>query len=340
MHVIWRRDLHEQQSEQSSLLRSDLLITAERRSRLARLEVSTGAVVWDARVGATHGWLDVAGDHCLYLSQQSHLQCIDLDSGVPRWDRTLEGIHGHLMAMDGVVLVGGWRGYTDLRALDVVTGRALWTRPAFGRGVRRPVATRAGIAISDVGGSVLDVLRPQDGACLLRVELPMGLPEPDATPTFTATTDAIYVFSSRRALFELRLESDCRVRQVFEHPHEIKTLRPTICGSQVFFVDSEQLLWAYDLSGNALWSAPINHNCADQLPIGASRDGETVYVGTSFGVIAAYDREGCRLFAKRVAKRISTGVVVTDSRIVFGASGALIALSTCSSGQSDASSRE
>jgi outer membrane protein assembly factor BamB len=328
VEVIWRRDLHEMPTGQSIVLREDSIVVAERRNRLVRLHAASGELAWEARVLASTGWLAVAGDCCAWLSQHSVLQCFDLASGEPRWQRTLDGIQGYLVAIDDVVVVGGWRGYEDVTALRATTGEVLWTRPARGPGIRMPAATRAGLAISHVGSRVIELVRPEDGTCVARIEAPAALAVPDASPSFDVAADALYAIDGRRALIELQLEPVGGRRTVIEHDCEIATLLPTVRRSRVFFVDVEGWLCAYDLRGDELWRARVDHDRPDVLPLGLSLVDDVVYVGTSRGLLAAYESDGRRIFRERVGKRITAGIAVAGDRIVFATANAVVAVST------------
>ena len=195
--TAWRRDLHQEPSHRSHITGS-LLIVPERENHLVRLCPESGAVLWDARVQNTWGWLEVARDRCFWLNQHDRLQCISLHDGHLIWERSLRGragaIFGYLTCLGGVVVCGGWRGYSALTGLDALTGETVWTLAERGRHVAFPVASSRGLAVCVPDAGVVRFYE-QSGTLVSELRTPEGLPQTDASRLFTKRGDDLIVAS-------------------------------------------------------------------------------------------------------------------------------------------------
>ncbi|MEV0130361.1 PQQ-binding-like beta-propeller repeat protein [Dactylosporangium sp. NPDC050688] len=110
LEIVWSRSLCIRSSA-TTVAASDVLIVAERHSRLVRLDPGTGTLMWEQRVEDCWGTTAVAQGRCLYLSQRGVLHCFDLQSGRPMWSTPNLEIHRYLSISGSVVVLGGWRGY-------------------------------------------------------------------------------------------------------------------------------------------------------------------------------------------------------------------------------------
>src|SRR3954466_13705715 len=98
-------------SSATTVAASDVVVVAERHSRLVRLDPRTGAMMWEQRVEDCWGTTAVAPGRCLYLSQRGVLDCFDLQSGRWMWSQAGLRFHRYLSVSETVVVLGGWRGY-------------------------------------------------------------------------------------------------------------------------------------------------------------------------------------------------------------------------------------
>jgi len=127
--VAWERQLHQAGSASALAVNTRYLVVHERRTRLVSLDPLDGSVRWDIPIGTWPRAVVISGPHCLVIPQNTgELLCLDLDNGERVWSVGLRGYVGHLVVAGDTVLVGGWRGYTPLHALDVDTGRLRWKR--------------------------------------------------------------------------------------------------------------------------------------------------------------------------------------------------------------------
>jgi outer membrane protein assembly factor BamB len=132
--------------------------------------------------------MSVAGQRVLVLPQDGELACLDLATGEDVWRVALRRWTGHLVVDGDLVLVGGWRGYTPLRALDIATGRTLWETEHDVRTVW-PAVGGGGFLIGEPGGSRVRLVGRRDGRELRTWSLPHPLADYDHEVAFTAVGD-------------------------------------------------------------------------------------------------------------------------------------------------------
>ena len=108
----------------------DECFVAARHTKLVSVSSETGQVRWSANIESPYGWLAFNDRSVFYLNQHAHLIAVDRKTGEHRWSRMLEGINGWLHALGTTVVVGGWRGYTDILVIDADDGKTRWTKSA------------------------------------------------------------------------------------------------------------------------------------------------------------------------------------------------------------------
>ncbi|MFJ8621968.1 PQQ-binding-like beta-propeller repeat protein [Kitasatospora sp. NPDC093550] len=180
---LWERVLHQRGAYSTVAVAGERVLVHERRTRLVCLGAADGALRWDAPVGAWPRALVVVGQRVLVLPQDRPvLSCLSLGTGELLWRAEVAHWTGQVAVADGVVLVGGWRGYTPLHAFDLTDGRPLW-RAAARTMTERPVAWAGGLLLGDGGRAWL--VDPRDGRELESWWLPAPLTGADGNAVFT-----------------------------------------------------------------------------------------------------------------------------------------------------------
>jgi hypothetical protein len=307
MKRIWSRQLHQLPNSRSIVSR-DLLLIPERNTKLVRVAPETGKTIWEADVQNTWGWLAHNARCAYWLNQHSELQCHELATGRRLWMRSLDGpagaTFGFLVANDRAVLVGGWRGYTDLLCLDAESGADKWSLPAKSQPISMPVPTATGFAIARLDAPTLALVDIDDGRELAHFPLPEHERSPDACPLLGRHGDALLITSSRGDCWALSATAGSHWEIVFSHADGINTIVPFVADDSALFVDSKDQLCCISLANGALqWSAPWRHNRADLIPAARNNSGNLL-VGSSFGRLALLRRDGSVLESATVGKRI------------------------------------
>jgi outer membrane protein assembly factor BamB len=122
----WERHLCQAGWSDGVVVGDGVLVAHERHNRLVRLDPETGAVHWDVRVGTWPRSIVVAGQRCLVIPQDANrLLCLDLATGDLLWHNDLRPFTGGVALNGDEVHVGGWRGYSPIRSVDLATGHTL-----------------------------------------------------------------------------------------------------------------------------------------------------------------------------------------------------------------------
>jgi hypothetical protein len=87
------------------------------RWRLAQVCGDSRRALFRAPADTLPAWMDAAS-HPLHLPRSPY--------GQRNWGVEMPSFIGHVVVSQDTVLLGGWRGYTRLMALEVETGELLW----------------------------------------------------------------------------------------------------------------------------------------------------------------------------------------------------------------------
>ncbi|SEK88675.1 outer membrane protein assembly factor BamB [Streptacidiphilus jiangxiensis] len=293
--VLWERDLHQRGSGRTLAVGGDCVVVHERWTRLVCLERQDGRVRWDAPFGLWPRSVVVHGDRCYGIAQNvDALTCWDVRTGAVLWTVPLPRFTGYLTAVDDTVLVGGWRGYTDLTALDADTGQVRWS--TFGRPATvHPLAVGQGVLVAAPDGDEVRLLDVRDGQVLRCWTLPEPLRSQDYAQIFTrAGSDRILAPCGRRTVVELRPDTG-DLRTLLRHDRDLAPVRARVAGG---------LLWVWDTAGCAAYDpedgAPRwRVDLRQRLAPGVVAVGDGYVLGGDQGTLLRLDRAG------RVARRTS-----------------------------------
>lgn len=324
--ALWSHPLH-QLPNALSIVTPGLLVLPERHSHLTRIDPTTGATMWTVHVEDTWGWLACSSERAFYLNQHSRLQCHLAGTGEALWVSNVHGINGWLETTGQVILVGGWRGYTPLGALDAASGEPCWQLNWRGRQrLAKPVIGPWGIAVASLDAPLVRFLDPETGTLTGEVPLPVHGQEPDATSLLRRHGEAL-LLAGRDGSYHQLDSPRSSWRLLFKHTTGIATIAPPIVGDEVVFMDDAGRLNCYGLQdGLQHWTSLWHHNRCDRLPVALSPTG-LLAVGSSYGRISLFEPAGGQVWSRVLAKRIETDMTWIDGRtLVAGTTNALVAL--------------
>ncbi|WP_326565004.1 PQQ-binding-like beta-propeller repeat protein [Amycolatopsis rhabdoformis] len=183
----WERDLHQRPVLSDVAVADGHLVVHERSTRLVSLAGADGAVRWDVPLGTWPRAVVADGADVFALPQlPGRLCCLSASTGEPRWTAEVGWLTGHVAVGPEVVLVGGWRGDTPLRALDRATGSLLWSRTSP---TVLPAWFDGGFLVGRPGGRRVELVNPGTGA----VERTWRRTVPDAEPVFDVSAAGVTV---------------------------------------------------------------------------------------------------------------------------------------------------
>lgn len=322
LRPCWSHNLH-QRPNPWSIITPALALVSERRSWLACIDPTTGAVRWTVSTGTAWGTMSWTSQQVFHLGPR--LQCFDQETGEQRWEYVPpDNYIGHLAASDSSVLIGGWRGYTPLRSLDADTGEVRWVYPET-RKMQNPLIGSWGIAVADAGTSTADepsatlLLLHEDGTVQRTFPMPAPLMPTDWGTSLQGHADRLITVTRDGGVFVLDPHRDDGWIHVGAHPAGILSVGRVGSGDTLLFRDGEGCLCAFDLrSGTLRWvGPPIRHYWegvrAVELP-----DGRWI-VSSDAGQVLLISKDGAVLARQTIARRIGTQLALTaDGILVAG----------------------
>lgn len=332
---LWSHDLHQRPTPWTVALSGRALLAVERWTRLVRLDGTTGSVLWEAKVRNPWGWLASSDKAAFYLDQNERLHCVDLDHGTPLWEGRPgdhAGIFGYVVPYEDYVLVGGWRSYTHIHCLDAQSGALRW-RLVEGGDYAVPVPGPWGIAAplvqqTSIAGTIIFVAAAT-GTVIRHVPVPLGAHASDWSSSIQRHGDALLLTTEDGTIYRLDPATDQEWQAIGAHAGGIATIRPTILGRHLVFMDTIGRACAYDLVSARLdWSIDIaaEHHTRERLPAAYLSDNRIMIGAESGGRLIMIDTDGQMLAARKIGKRIRTDMTsLAEDCIAVGTAGAIIA---------------
>ena len=306
----------------------ECFVTA-RHTSLVSVSSQTGKLRWSARIENPYGWLAFNERSVFYLNQYSHLIAVDRQTGDQQWSRNLLGINGWLHAFGAAVVVGGWRGYTDILVLDADDGKTRWSRNARDGALHstRIHAESNTVVVADLKEKRIRFIRLADGVELTESAVDWDSPYTERPSGTTRWAEPLVIKSSDHQFLAI----------TGPNPDiEVVTVEPSIwsqnissSGSVVPFLTSRQELLAWHLVERRLLTfGPLQHNRRDALPF-CQISADSFVVGTSFGELRHFTQSGKETARSKVGKRVATAISLAGAIAVCGTdSGELIGLET------------
>jgi outer membrane protein assembly factor BamB len=305
----------------------DECFVAARHTRLVSVSSQTGQLRWSARIKSPHGWLAFNDRSVFYLNQHEYLIAVDRKTGEPRWARNLSGTNGWLHAFGGAVVVGGWRGYTDILGIDADDGKTCWTRSARNGALHstRIHAESNTLVVADLEGKRIRFIRLVDGVEIAESAVDWDVPYTEHPTGTTRSAEPLVIKSSEQQVLAITgTDPDIEVLAV-EANIWSENISPS--GSVVPFVTSERELLAWHLVERRMLNfGLLQHNRRDLLPF-CQVSADSFVVGTSFGELHHFTHSGKETARSKVGKRVATRISLSGNTAVCGTdSGELIGL--------------
>ncbi|WP_158842338.1 outer membrane protein assembly factor BamB family protein [Saccharothrix deserti] len=323
IEVRWERQLHQAGSDTGlAVAANGQVVVHERHTRLVCLDPVDGSVRWDIPVGKWLRALVATGRRCLVLPQDTdRLLCVDLDTGERVWSADLRGWTGHVVVAGDTVLVGGWRGYTPLRALDLATGQVLWETADCTHTVR-PAAVEGRFLIGEPAGSsarLIDAREPRESSAWL---LPQPLVDPDYRAAFTAAgRDRFLMRCGDHAVAEI-VPSTGTVREFVLPGSDLTQAAPEYVDGRLWVSERRAGYVVVDLAdGRVLHRIDVRQPLAGRaVPIGSG----VVIAGTA-GTLFRLGADGQVVERAAVARRIRALHALGPAHVLAVTKGTLLA---------------
>jgi len=307
----------------------DECFVAAHHTKLVSVSSQTGQLNWSATIESPWGWLAYNDRSVFYLNQHAHLIAVDRKTGEHRWSRMLEGTNGWLHALGTAVVVGGWRGYTDIQVIDADDGKTCWTRSARNATLHstRIHAESSTLVVAELELKRIRFVRLADGVELAQSAVDWDVQFTECPTGTTRRTEPLAIRSSEHQFLVITgTNPDIEVVAVEAN---IWSQNISSAGAVVPFLTSRRELLAWHLVERQMLNfGPIQHNRRDMLPF-CQVSADAFVVGTSFGELRHFTQSGTETARSKVGKRIATGISLAGTIAVCGRdSGELIGLET------------
>ncbi|MBF5032827.1 PQQ-binding-like beta-propeller repeat protein [Micromonospora sp. ANENR4] len=245
------------------------------------------------------------------------VDCLDLRTGSLVWRAPVPPYTGHLVVDEDTVLVGGWRGYTALRALDRETGTTRWATTARVATVRPAVAGGV-VVVGALGGSELRILDADSGDEVRRLALPEPLTDSDHSPALvTVDDDHVLLRCGPRTIRRVHLESGDG-EEFFRAEADLTPDAPSVTGTLAWVRDNRGGLTAVDLTTGGVRRRV---GAGDPPVSGVVAAGHCHVAARRSGVLLRVDDDGVHERATALRRIGSLHALDPDTVLLAGAGG-------------------
>ncbi|MDM4780391.1 PQQ-binding-like beta-propeller repeat protein [Micromonospora sp. b486] len=313
----WSRSSH-MRGPQAVAVAAGYVVAHERGTRLVGLDAATGEVRWDVPLGTWPRAVVVAGERCWALPQdRDEVDCLDLRTGALVWRAPVPPYTGHLVVAGDTVLVGGWRGYTALRALHRETGTLRWAAAARMATVR-PVAAGGVVLVSAPGASELRMLDSDGGAEVRRLALPEPLADSDDRPALVAVDDDHVLFRCGPRTIRRVHAGSGDGEEFFRAAADLTPDAPSVTGTLAWVRDSRGGLTAVDLTTGGVRRRV---GPGDPPAAGVAPAGDCHLVARQSGILLRVDDDGVHERVTALRRIDSLHALDPDTVLLAGAGG-------------------
>lgn len=235
---------------------------------------------------------------------------------------------GYLVVGNGLIISGGWRGYTDLTAYDLKSFQKRWiipTRTKKHNGFSVPrFFDKNQLVVSNYSTQSITVIETETGSVRAELPMPDGICCPDLGSSFKMVDGKPTFFSNEGSLYILNTEATSLTRERLKTP-SCRLGIPFFCHDKMVFRDQDGNSVLYNrTSENTLWRHPFEHDLQETFAV--MLGDETCLLAGSRGMLKLVCRgENMPLTLDREA-RISTPLYVSGNVVVFGTKGKIKAL--------------
>ena len=322
MVISWRVKTHH--SADRVACSAKRVFAAARHSKLVCLNSTTGEELWCANILSPWGRIALNNSTVFYLNQHDFLEAFDVGTGERMWSEKLGGTFGWLHASETHVVVGGWRGYTDLHCLDASTGEVCWTLPTTNRTLNRTFISASqmmvGIAFGDT--SELKLFEISSGQ-KVKSEICEGLwtqnnfdfIPPSSSGSWKSLATHQILQDASNSIY--RVNSDSLSVERYKLGEDMYSQSLEELSKLIVFIGADSSLQVFDLETQTLSAlSMIRHNRNDLLPTFVESE-SSLYIGTSFGLLYHFS-EGNSKSKMKVGKRVSTLLSFSGGHLCFG----------------------
>ena len=322
MVISWHVKIHH--SADKVACSSERVFATARHSKLICLNSTTGEELWCANILSPWGRIALNNSTVFYLNQHDFLEAFDVGTGERVWSKKLGGTFGWLHASETHLVVGGWRGYTDLHCLDASTGEVCWTLPTISRTLNRTFISSnqmtIGIAFGDT--SELTLFEISSGQ-KVKSESCGGLWTQNNVDFIPQSSSGSWKSLATHQIFQdasdsiYRVNSDSLSVERYKLGKDVYSQNLEEHSKLVVFMGENSSLQVLNLKTQTLSGlGMVRHNREGLLPTFVESE-SSLFVGTSFGLLHHFLESNLNSEMK-VGKRVSTPLSFSGGHLCFG----------------------
>ncbi|RNI21101.1 PQQ-binding-like beta-propeller repeat protein [Flexivirga caeni] len=279
----WASSVGQRPRASAVAVSAEVVVAQERQTRLVCRDVRDGTVRWERPAGVT-SFIEIAGGRCLATSGRT-VTCRELGSGELLWRvENRRPVKGFGVVSD-VAVMGGWRGYSPVEAVDLATGQRLWSRR-----IESATAVDWAGAVLLGGRWEVQLLNRRDGAQIAQWQPPEPLAETHGDAVCSVVDDEFAVVRAGGSSVWCLGRSRPGVVPVATHWAELADEAPIVTGDLVWVREKHggAVIFTHGVRGGRRLRPMLRRRATGRIVSGATRHATGTlgaYVGTGSPVV-------------------------------------------------------
>ena len=335
VEIAWERPLCQFLNKQSvKVIGQTIVFTeglhAKGPARLSCCHVETGELLWSTTVPDTWGWTEAFAGKIYYVSQSDILTVMDIESGEIRLQVPLPGrMSRYVVVTPHALFTGGWRGYSDFRALDPNTLEEKWGVAVSSREIQKiavPVAlTEEIILLANHTKGTIELRDTNTGRMLASDNISADFRSLDLAQSCQVVGDNA-TFLSKHGL---QLTVNVKTLKIETKQLNVKcseTVLPLYSLGHMIVVDGSGNYKMYNRNTDEIiWEIRIENNSRERT-LAAFLCNDYVLLGGSTGQLKLLNGVGEEIGKMKSFRRIGTELMTVGNQILFGAKSEIAAV--------------
>lgn len=320
-HLKWERNLHFALNPKSVMFDGANIYITERVKRLSKIDAISGEIIWSNKITDGYGLLNIANGKLFYMSSGDGLCSFVEETGELISQQKFHFPYmGYVKVHGNIVLTGGWRGYTDLRAYDLRTGEILWLQKMKTGELQKfsvpSFLSKGRIVTINHSTNLIKLLDAKSGKLLNERPLPEDIHHVDAGHSYRFVGEEITFLTGRGELFKF---SSKDLSQTVESisPTSVEPNIPCFFGDEIVFRDTKDSYCLWNRAKKErVWQTPIEHNIWSDV-IATKLDDEHYIIAGAQGAVKLVSTSG-EVSRMNSEKRITTPLYLSEGCLYYG----------------------
>lgn len=296
-------------------------------SKLVCVDADSGQEIWRSSVAFTYGDLSIDSDHACYASGV-YFYVFSMKNGKTLYENPTPRFQRWLCLYRSSVLMGGWRGYSEIVHFSVSDQRIMWSKELPKHTQRVAYSGYPNIAALHTSiyapleaaavlweNGVLNFFALKDGSEIQSLEL-IGLAEEYHDDLSVKSTSNIVIRKNQTEFYHIH--GNPVLVDLHDTRENITTYVLKRQNDDVFFQNDRKQLCCYSLELRQTKIIGLLDNARDYLLSVVRLEDQTIIAGTAQGLLIRYRPEGGMLSRQKVCKRVLTPLFARGNVVCFG----------------------